>query len=90
MEFTNRESKFEKEQKVRREALKKKREAERAAQARHAEKEREQEERRVKKREEDERRHAEENAAKLADEALTGGYHLHREEINSLCHRWGR
>ncbi len=73
MEFTNRESKFEKEQKVRREALKKKREAERAAQARHAEKEREQEERRVKKREEDERRHAEENAAKLADEALTGG-----------------
>ena len=56
MEFTNRESKFEKEQKVRREALKKAKEVEKRKEAAQAAREKELEERRIAKREEEERK----------------------------------
>lgn len=73
MEFTNRESKFEKEQKVRREALKKAKEVEKRKEAAQAAREKELEERRIAKREEEERKAAEERVLALEEECLTGG-----------------
>lgn len=73
MEFTTRESKFEKEQKARREALKKKKlEEERKKRAFEA-REAEQEALRQKRREEEEVRKEEAERVRLEDEALTGG-----------------